>query len=116
MNDKIKAEAMRLTINRLFNGQNHFSICDVDKLADSMGVNAGSSSHYKTLSLLHCVHYSEMSQELKAELPKMVMECVTSGFDTDGIDFLARATVSQCEDDHATIKNEKNIFRIGKKQ
>ncbi len=115
MNDKIKAEAMRLTINNLFNGQSYFSICDVDKLADSMGINAKSSAHYKTLSLLHCINYSEMSQDLKAELPQMVMECVTSGFDTSGIDFLARATVSECEDDHAAIKNEKNIFRIGKR-
>jgi hypothetical protein len=68
--DKIKEMAARSSINNMLKS-NHFSICAVDKVADMYGQKAGGEA-YQILSALHCVDYSEMEEELRAEIPAMI--------------------------------------------
>ena len=75
-------EIVELALDKLFNEKGYFSICTVDTLAKTLGVNCASHREYKYLSTLHCVDYADMSDELKAKLPAMVMAVLSGRFDT----------------------------------
>lgn len=80
--DAFKTETIKLALDKMLNQSNHFSICDVDKLGKTLGVNPGSHPDYKLLNALHCVHFSEMSPQMKAELPERIMNCLSARFET----------------------------------
>ena len=82
MDNKKKQEIITLALDKLLNKSKHFSICDVDKLSETLGTNSSSHPDYKFLNALHCVDYSEMSAELKSELPEMIMRVLTARFET----------------------------------
>lgn len=75
-------EIISLALDKMLNKQRHFSICTVDKLAETLGVNQHMHPDYKFLSALHCVHYTEMSLELKQKLPEMIMTVLSGRFET----------------------------------
>jgi hypothetical protein len=74
-------EVIMAALDKMLNKSNHFSICDVDKLAKVLGVNPSSHPDYKLLSALHCVSYGDMSASMKAELPSRVMAVLSARFD-----------------------------------
>lgn len=78
-------EIINLALDKLLNKSGHFSICSVDKIAETLGVNCGLHPDYKYLSTLHCVDYSEMSAGLKAKLPEMIMAVLSGKFDTSAM-------------------------------
>jgi len=77
-----KAEIVKIGIDELLNKSGYFSICDLNKLAETLGVNAKLSKDYIYLNQLHCVNYSDMSDELLSDIPNMIMNCLSSSFDS----------------------------------
>jgi hypothetical protein len=79
---EFQAQAANMALKKTLSGR-HFSICDFDALAKSIGVQVGGPD-YNALRNLHCVDWAEMSppmrqmaQEKIVELlglPPMVME------------------------------------------
>lgn len=101
--DNFQSETIKLALDKMLNQSSHFSICDVDKLAKLLGVNCDSHPDYTTLSALHCVHYSEMSASMKAELPNKIMRVLSAKFET-GLMSKALAAIANGE-----IKDLPNI-------
>jgi hypothetical protein len=54
--------------------QGYFDICTIDKIRSAAGVGRGEGEAYKTLSMLHCIHYDKMPGELRDALPSLVAE------------------------------------------
>ncbi|QDP52112.1 MAG: hypothetical protein Unbinned706contig1000_56 [Prokaryotic dsDNA virus sp.] len=63
-------------IKKMFSGD-HFSICDLDKLGEMMGVSVKSHQNYKFLSALHCVDFCDMDSTITSQLEARVAECLT---------------------------------------
>ena len=55
---------------KIFTGH-YFSICDVRKIAEAMGIDSHSDK-MKTLSFLHCMDFKDMNREVREELPSQV--------------------------------------------
>lgn len=79
-------EVVQSALKKLFD-ESHFSICTVDKIGALIGTNPQKHPGYKWLNALHCVHYSEMSQSVRDELPRRVMEVLRP----DSVNFEAMA-------------------------
>lgn len=80
--DSCQQEIVSLALDKMLNRSAHFSICDVDRLAKTLGANCDAHPDYRYLSALHCVRYSDMSNELKDKLPLLIMSVLSSRFDT----------------------------------
>jgi len=76
-------EIINLALDKMLNRESHFNICAVDKLAKTLGVNCSAHPDYKYLNTLDCVGYAEMSLDLKAKLPEIIMAVLSGHFDTD---------------------------------
>lgn len=94
--EKHHTEIIQITLNKLLNKNSFFSICDVDRLSDVLGTNCQAHPDYKYLHSLHCCSYSDMSRDLKEKLPEMIMNVLTSRFDT-GLMAKALAAVANGE-------------------
>lgn len=70
---EFEAKSVIDAINRMFKGT-YFNISAVDDCMKVTG--AVRTNDYKSMSLYHCVHYSEMDRETKAFLFKATMENV----------------------------------------
>ena len=67
-----RAAAMALV--KMLKGK-HFSICDLDKLADLLGRKAACAGpDYKALHNLHCVDYGDMEPELTQQVREKCVE------------------------------------------
>ena len=86
-----ESEVIKLKMDEIFNKSSFFSISDVNDVAKVLGVNPSSHPDYKLLHALHCVHYTEMSAEMKAELPNRVMNVLSARFDTE---LMSRALIA----------------------
>jgi hypothetical protein len=62
-------------VRDMFNGT-HFSICDVDNIGKMLGRNPQQHPTYTFLRALHCVHFSDMAPDLRAQLQGKVAECL----------------------------------------
>jgi hypothetical protein len=68
--DQVQQLAIETALKEMVR-QGHFSICTIDKIIKmSGGIPCGES--YKTLSLLHCVNFRDMSPLLVKELPGLL--------------------------------------------
>ena len=66
----LQVEAARAALKKMFS-EGFFSICVVDQILKiTRGVP--SKEDYDTLRLLHCVHFTDMSPELRKELPSLI--------------------------------------------
>ena len=52
-----------------------FSICVIDKIL-KMTETVPDRRAYDVLSLLHCVNFRDMSEELRRELPALLSDCL----------------------------------------
>jgi hypothetical protein len=71
---QVKKLVVQTAINKLFT-DNHFSICTLDKVMDVMNISENTDA-YKQLRALHCVHYSDMTKEMRDVLPLLVNEAL----------------------------------------
>ncbi len=67
----------QVAINKLFT-DNYFSVCKLNDVMDMLGKGRRNSKIYKQLHALHCVHYADMSEELRNQIPYMVNELFTN--------------------------------------
>lgn len=67
----------QVALNKLFEKQ-HFSICEVDEVMGLLRKGRRNSAVYKQLHALHCVHYADMPDELKNQIPHMINELLTN--------------------------------------
>jgi len=77
-----ESDIVKLKMDEMFNGRGHFSICDIDDIGKIIGANPQSHKDYKLLKALHCVHYSDMSNDILAELKERCMAVMSAKFDT----------------------------------
>lgn len=70
----VKKLVVETAVNKLFK-EPFFSICTLDKVMDLMSVSDKTDA-YKYLNALHCVHYKDMSPELRQLLPTLVNEAL----------------------------------------
>ena len=89
-------EIINLALDKMLNRDSHFSICTVNKLAKTLGTNCELHPEYRFLNTLHCVHYSEMSADLKERLPGMILAVLSGRYDT-GVMAKALAAVASGE-------------------
>jgi hypothetical protein len=68
-------ECVKQLIKKMFSGS-HFSICDLDKLGDMLGVSVKAHKNYRFLSALHCVDFSDMDESITSQLESRVAECL----------------------------------------
>jgi hypothetical protein len=74
--------AATVALKKLFAG-NYFSICDLDTLMKLTGAVAPTKD-YQALQCLHCVHWGDMSPELRNMVMQKVVDIVQNiGFDTE---------------------------------
>ena len=71
----ITAQALK----KMFTGK-HFSICDLDNIAKTLGVNGGGRLRDE-LATLHCVDYADMHPAIREQLPQKVCEYLQSSID-----------------------------------
>ena len=64
--------AVMTSLKHMFESS-HFSICDVDKCAKVLGV-VPNRQKYEMLSLFHCIHWSEMSVDVRQEVFARTLE------------------------------------------
>lgn len=102
--NNIKQQALEALLNKMFSGRS-FSVCDLDKAGDLIGVNPGACQHYKTLNALHCVNFADMNEELRQSLPLLVMECLRPTFRPN---LMAKALLIE-GNDHI---NTEDTFRL----
>ncbi len=79
----IDSEIVKIKLDKVLNKQGYFSICDIKKIGELLGTNVQARPHYKRLNALHCVNYADMSDELREELPSLIMSCLTARYDVD---------------------------------
>jgi len=70
-----KRLVLEVALNHLFT-EKYFSVCTLDKILDVAEVSRKSAA-YKLLSALHCVHYDQMTREVREALPHLVREALT---------------------------------------
>lgn len=71
---EVKKMIVQTALNKLFNDE-FFSICTLNKIIDLIEVSDKSEA-YKQLSALHCVHYKDMSKDLRQIFPRLVNEAL----------------------------------------
>lgn len=79
-------DVVQIALKKLF-GEKHFSICGLDQIGKMIGSNPERHPNYKFLNALHCVHYADMTPQVRDELPRRVMECLRP----DSLNFEAMA-------------------------
>lgn len=73
--DRTEELACKVALKRMID-KGWVDICDIDKIGKLSGIPVGSSPAYKTLSLLHCVSFKDMPDELRQEMPRLFIECL----------------------------------------
>lgn len=53
-----------------------FSICEIDRLGEMLGVPVRSTQAYKLLYPLHCMHWDQMPNEVREAVPGLIKECL----------------------------------------
>lgn len=66
-------------LKKLFQSK-HFSICDLDSIANTLGVQGGGRLH-EELRVLHCIDYNDMHPAIREQLPQKVCEYLQSAID-----------------------------------
>jgi hypothetical protein len=98
-------EIVKLKLDEML-GASHFSICSLDILAETLGRRIGSHPYYSQLRALHCVKYSSMSPQLRADIPNMIVACLRG--EVENMAALMTKAVLMEGRDHGSY--EDNIF------
>ena len=79
--ENLEKEVIKTALKKMFK-ESHFSICTIDKCL-KISNTIPDKSIYNNMSALHCVYYSEMSEDLR----KWLFENVILLFNNNGFDF-----------------------------
>ncbi len=71
---QVKKLVVQTAINKLFTDK-YFSVCTLDRVMEVMNISQNTDA-YKQLHALHCVHYSDMTKEMRDVLPLLVNEAL----------------------------------------
>jgi hypothetical protein len=83
--DAFHQQAAAVALKNMFVGD-HFNICDLDNLIKLLGC-IPNKKDYEALRCLHCVHWCDMSPELRGEVLKRTIRILAAvGFDTGELD------------------------------
>ena len=70
--DAFRAEAIRLNLKKMFRPTGYFCICDLRTCLQAAGI-AAPQDELDALAPLHCVRWSEMTPEMRAEVMSRVL-------------------------------------------
>ncbi len=73
----LQIEACRAALKDMHK-RGHFSLCVVDQILAITG-GVPNAEDYKTLRLLHCVDFKDMSPALRIEFPALLKRVIESG-------------------------------------
>lgn len=73
--DDVKRLVASTAINNMLSG-GFFSICVIRSVAEALDITPHRKI-FKVLEALHCVPYHKMPDELRAELPSIILRCLT---------------------------------------
>ena len=79
--ENLEKEVIKTALKKMFK-ESHFNICTIDKCL-KISNTIPDKSIYNNMSALHCVYYSEMSEDLR----KWLFENVILLFNNNGFDF-----------------------------
>lgn len=79
----MKRQVVEAVIQKILDS-NWLSICDVDKVIDLVG-SRKSGDAYKMLNALHCVHYADMDEALRARIPMLINEVLAQQSSTQEV-------------------------------
>lgn len=79
--NEFQKKSIELSLDKLFRSDSYFSISTIDKLIKILDVTVDSDI-YSNLSLLHCMDYSQMGKDFKAEVIRKTLRLL----DLDWID------------------------------
>ncbi len=105
MND-FQKEAVITALKHMFKGT-HFSICDIDKCL-KITKTIPNQIDYEALSALHCIHWSEMSPELR----KLVLDKTIKMLSSDSFDLSIIDMAFDKKSEVFKIKEKKKFFKI----
>ena len=81
MSEQMVDPFVRHALRDLFDPKGYFCICDFDAICRLLNV-IPPKGHRDRLSLMHCVKYRDMDEELRQEVGRLVFETLNSpGFD-----------------------------------
>jgi len=70
---------LKTALENMFSGRS-FSICDLDRIGEIIGVNPSQHPNYKLLHALHCVNFRDMDKVVLDQLQQKVAECLKPTF------------------------------------
>ena len=99
----LEKEVIKTALKKMFK-ENHFNICTIDKCL-KISNTIPDKSVYNNMSALHCVNYSEMSNDLR----KWLFENVILLFNNNGFDFSIFDVMPMKEEK----KEESDVYVVG---
>jgi hypothetical protein len=69
--------AIEASLKALLTGK-YFDICRLKDCLEVCGISPHTKA-FDTLRLLHCIHYSDMNDDLKKQIPDLVADCFGQG-------------------------------------
>uniref|UniRef100_UPI003F7D8DC1 hypothetical protein n=1 Tax=Xanthomonas sp. 0924 TaxID=2835534 RepID=UPI003F7D8DC1 len=73
-----QALVAQTALNRMFRSP-FFSICEIDHVARMLEIHPERHA-YNQLRALHCVHWNEMPEALRQQIPALVQQALGDGF------------------------------------
>jgi hypothetical protein len=74
VSEELKKLAAVTALNKML-AQGYFSVSTIDTIAKMLGVSPPKEP-YDILHTIHCVHYGDMPESLKAALPGLIKACI----------------------------------------
>ena len=99
----LEKEVIKTALKKMFK-ENHFNICTIDKCL-KISNTIPDKSVYNNMSALHCVNYSEMSNDLR----KWLFENVILLFNNNGFDFSIFDVMPMKQEK----KEESDVYVVG---
>ena len=96
-------------LNKMFRSP-FFSICEIDSIARMMGIHPERDS-YNQLRALHCVHWNEMPEALRRQVPLLVHQALGDGFESFQVSIGQQPTAVQAIVIPATVGTESQRAR-----
>ena len=110
--NKFQEEAILTVLKKMFN-ESHFNICTVDKCLEITKA-IPNKVDYDTLSLLHCVNWNEMSQELRDQVFEKTLALIAdgNGFNLDNLTIRLKDRIIDVIPQKAVKKSAKKRFKL----
>lgn len=71
----LRMMAVLTALNKMMR-DGYFSICTIDTCAKLLNVSPNHTEAYRILHALHCVHFCDMPEPLRVEVPELIKDCL----------------------------------------